>query len=172
MPLATPSAPESFLGWRAPSHRSQRVPPALVEPLTYSHRHRSGLCDRLGDLRVRIQNIRAAAQAHGRADQRLHPRQTTAQTELCEKAFEIASAMLSCANTVKNNELARKVTFTKTDLNRSRDTQAAGLCQNIRTEATANLAALATYAVTAADLTDSRKNRRLRSRLAKPPTRA
>ena len=62
--------------------------------------------------------------------------------------------MLSYANTVKNNELAGKVTFTKTDLNRSRDTETAGLCQNIRTEATANLAALATYAVTATDLTD------------------
>ena len=29
--------------------------------------------------------------------------------------------MLSYANTVKNNELAGKVTFTKTDLNRSRE---------------------------------------------------
>jgi len=77
--------------------------------------------------------------------------------------------VLSYANTVKNNELAGKVTFTKTDLNRSRETQAAGLCQNIRTEATANLAALATYAVTAADLTDlAQKIAAYESALAKP----
>jgi len=108
----------------------------------------------LGDLGVRMQNIRALAQIQAGKTDGITQDKARLKTAMCEKAFEIASAVLSYANTVKNSTLAGKVAVTKSDLLRSRDTETAGLCQNIRTEATANLAALADYAVTAADLTD------------------
>lgn len=108
----------------------------------------------LGDLGVRMQNIRTLGQIQAGKTDGITLDKQRLKTALCEKAFEIASAVKAYANTVKNSTLAAKVSVAKSDLLRSRDTETAGLCQNIRTEATANLAALANYAVTAADLTD------------------
>lgn len=107
-----------------------------------------------GDLGVRIQNIRTQAQIQAGKTDGITLDKERLKKVLCEKAFEIASAVTSYANTVKNNELIGKVAFTKSDLLRSRDTETGGLCQNIRAAATGNLPALADYAVTAADLTD------------------
>ena len=108
----------------------------------------------MGDLGVKIQYIQGQVQIQAGKTDGITLNKQNLKIALCDKAFEIASAVSSYAATVKNPTLAGKVNFTKSDLLRSRDTETAGLCQNIRTEATANLAALAAYAVTAADLTD------------------
>ncbi len=108
----------------------------------------------MGDLGVKIQYIQGQAQLQAGQTGGVTLNKQNLKTALCDKAFEIASAVSSYASTVKNSVLAGKVEFSKSDLLRSRDTETAGLCQNIRAAATENLAALANYAVTAADLTD------------------
>jgi len=108
----------------------------------------------LGDLGVRIQKIKANAEIQSGKTDGITLDKQRLKIALCDKAFEVASAVSSYASTVKNAELAGKVGFSKSELMRSRDTETATLCTNIRTAATANLAALADYAVTAADLTD------------------
>lgn len=108
----------------------------------------------MGDLGVKIQYIQAQAALQAGKTGGVTLNKQNLKAALGEKAFEIASAVSAYANTVKNSALAGKVEFSKSDLLRSRDTETAGLCQNIRAAATDHLAALASYAVTAADLTD------------------
>jgi len=108
----------------------------------------------LGDLGVKLEYIKAQAQIQAGKTDGVTQDKNTAKQALCDKAFEVGSSVGSYASTVKNGELAAKVNFTHSDLLRSRDIETAGLCQNIRTAATDNLAALSDYGVTAADLTD------------------
>jgi hypothetical protein len=108
----------------------------------------------LGDLGVRIKSIRTLAQSQAGKTDSITQGKGRLKTVMCERAFEIASAVLAYANTGKNITLAGKVKVSKSDLLRFRDTELIVLCQNTRTEATANLAALADHAVTTADLPD------------------
>ena len=108
----------------------------------------------LGDLGVKIAYIKQQAQIQAGKTDGITLDKNTAKKALCDKAFEISSAVGSYASTVKNGDLAAKVNFTHSDLQRSRDIETAGLCQNIRTAATDNLSALADYSVSAADLSD------------------
>lgn len=108
----------------------------------------------LGDLGVKMEYIKNQAQIQAGKTDGITQDKNTAKQALCDKAFEVGSAVGSYASTVKNGDLAAKVGFTHSDLLRSRDIETAGLCQNIRTAATDNLAALVDYGVTAADLTD------------------
>jgi len=68
-------------------------------------------------------------------------------------AVETAGAVSACARKVKNNDLAAKVNVSASDMIGGRDTIAADTARNVHTAATANLASLASYGVTAAKLT-------------------
>jgi hypothetical protein len=108
----------------------------------------------LGDLGVKIAYINQQAQIQAGRTDGLTQDKKAAKQAMCDKAFEISSAIGAYATTIKKADLAAKVDFTHSDLLRSRDVETAGLCQNIRTVASDNLAALVDYAITAADLTD------------------
>ena len=108
----------------------------------------------MGDLGVNIQYIEGQAQIQAGQTTGLTLDKVNAKKAMCDKAFEIASAVGSYAATIKNNEQAGKVDFTQSALLRSRDPETAGLCQNIRDAATGVLASLGDYKVVAADLTD------------------
>ncbi len=116
-----------------------------------------GFVTALGDAGVKVQTIQAQAQIQAGKITGLTMNKKELKTALCKKAFEIASAVSSYAATTKDSVLAEKVSFTLTELKETRDTEIIGVCQNIRDAATANLAKLADYAVTAADLTDLAK---------------
>ena len=123
----------------------------------------------MGDLGVKVAYIEAQALIQAGKTTGLTLNKTNAKKAMCDKAFEISSAVGSYASTVKNAELAAQVDFTYSDIARSRDIETAGLCENIRTLATNNLVQLADYAVTAADLTDlAKKIAAYKSALANP----
>lgn len=72
---------------------------------------------------------------------------------LCQQAADIAAVVYAYAITIGNNELAEEVNFSVSDLKRKRDDELAPTCQNIHDAANDNLAALATFGITAGMLT-------------------
>jgi hypothetical protein len=72
---------------------------------------------------------------------------------LIQAAYDLASVVFAYANKAKNETLKQTVNFSITDLDRLKDEFIVPVCANIKTAATANLAALADYGVTAANLT-------------------
>lgn len=77
----------------------------------------------------------------------------TMKQTLCQQAADIAAVVYAYATTTNNNELAEEVNFSVSDLIRLRDDQTAPTCKNIHDAANDNLAALATYGITAGMLT-------------------
>ena len=73
---------------------------------------------------------------------------------LIQAAYDIASVVFAYANKVKNETLKQSVNFSITDLERLKDEFIVPVCTNIKAAATAHLAALADYSVTAENLTD------------------
>jgi hypothetical protein len=77
---------------------------------------------------------------------------------LIQAAYDIASVVFAYANKAKNETLKQSVNFSITDLDRLKDEFIVPVCTNIKAAATANLAALADYGVTAAKLTALQTN--------------
>jgi hypothetical protein len=73
---------------------------------------------------------------------------------MAEAAATIALAVNAYAKKVKNNDLAAQTNVTASDMTGGRDTAAADTARNVHDVATANLANLAVYGVTAAKLAD------------------
>jgi hypothetical protein len=74
--------------------------------------------------------------------------------DMAAAAAVIALAVNAYAKKVKNNDLAAQSAVTASDMTSGRDTTAADTARNVHAAATANLANLAPYGVTAAKLTD------------------
>ena len=74
--------------------------------------------------------------------------------DMATAAAVIALAVNAYAKKVKNNDLAAQSAVTASDMTSGRDTAAADTARNVHAAATANLANLAPYGVTAAKLTD------------------
>ena len=103
---------------------------------------------------TRVSNIQTLAQnqsvdATGLAADKQQLRKTMAAT-----AATVALAVNAYAKKVKNNDLAAKSNITASDMTGGRDTTAADTARNVHAAATANLANLTPYGVTAAKLTD------------------
>jgi hypothetical protein len=77
---------------------------------------------------------------------------------LIQAAYDIASLVFAYANKAKNETLKQSVNFSITDLDRLKDEFIVPVCTNIKAAATANLASLADYGVTAAKLTALQTN--------------
>jgi len=73
---------------------------------------------------------------------------STVWESLVQKTLFLSNRIQSYANTTKNIELHAEVTFTVSDLKKSRDSHLIGICNIIIARANANLAALAPYSVT------------------------
>ena len=72
---------------------------------------------------------------------------------MAEAAATVALAVHSYAKKAKNNDLATRSNLPASKMTGGRDTQAADIARNIHADATANLANLADYGVTAPTLT-------------------
>ena len=75
------------------------------------------------------------------------------RTTLISQAIDVDRRTVAFATNVNNNVLLSQVNYTESDLKKSSDTKLVGICQVIRDSANANVAALATYGITAAILT-------------------
>lgn len=73
---------------------------------------------------------------------------------LTAKALFIVNRIRSYATVSSNNELFESVHFTQSSFDKSRDTEIVGIVDSIIAKANANVAALTTYGVTAALITD------------------
>jgi len=77
---------------------------------------------------------------------------------LCLNAFDIAAIVFAYASETNNLTLQQLVNFTFTDLEKTKDELLVPTCNNIKKAASDNLAALATYGITAATLTAFQNN--------------
>lgn len=82
----------------------------------------------------------------------------TLRAELVQSAYDLAAQVFAYANKQNNQTLKKQVDFSITDLERIKDELLVPTCNNIKTEATNNLTALADYQVTAATLTAFQKS--------------
>ncbi len=101
----------------------------------------------------RIQNIQTLSQSQSQATTGLAADKQQLREAMAAAAVEIAGAASACAKKVKNNDLAAKVNLSVSDIMGGRDTAAADTARNVHAAATANLANLGSYGVTAAKLT-------------------
>ncbi len=75
------------------------------------------------------------------------------RTSLITQTIDVGRRVVAYATYVNNNALLALVNYTESDLKRSSDSNLVSICQVVRDNANANVAALATYGVTAAIIT-------------------
>jgi hypothetical protein len=100
-----------------------------------------------------VQTIQTLSQSQSQPTTGLAQDKEQLRKAMAAAAVETAGAVSACARKVKNNDLAAKVNVSASDMIGGRDTIAADTARNVHTAATANLASLASYGVTAAKLT-------------------
>ena len=76
---------------------------------------------------------------------------------LVDAAYETAAALHACAVAGSNQELAKRVDFSRSDVAEGSDSRVVSRCQGIHSAATENLDSLADYGVTSAKLTALKK---------------
>lgn len=79
---------------------------------------------------------------------------TAKRNSMTEKTLFMINRLQSYANVVNNPELLESIKYTASDLKKSRDTDVIGICNTVVAKANANAAAIATYGVTAAMITE------------------
>lgn len=79
---------------------------------------------------------------------------TNKRNVMTEKTLFMANRLQSYANVTANVELLESVQYTASDMKKARDTDVVGICDTILAKANANAAAIVTYGVTAAMITD------------------
>ncbi|MDD3491065.1 MAG: carboxypeptidase-like regulatory domain-containing protein [Paludibacter sp.] len=79
---------------------------------------------------------------------------TAKRNSMTEKTLFMINRLQSYANVVNNPELLESIKYTASDLKKSRDTDVIGICNTVLAKANANAAAIATYGVTAAMITE------------------
>jgi hypothetical protein len=79
---------------------------------------------------------------------------TAKRDSMTEKTLFMINRLQSYANVVNNPELLESVKYSASDLKKSRDTDVIGICNTVLAKANANAAAIVTYGVTAAMITE------------------
>jgi hypothetical protein len=79
---------------------------------------------------------------------------TAKRAAMTEKTLFMENRLQSYANVVNNPELLESIKYSASDLKKARDTDVIGICNTVLTKATANAAAIVTYGVTAAMITE------------------
>ena len=79
---------------------------------------------------------------------------TAKRNSMTEKTLFMINRLQSYANVVNNPELLESIKYSASDLKKSRDTDVVGICNTVLAKANANAAAIATYGVTAAMITE------------------
>ncbi len=79
---------------------------------------------------------------------------TAKRNSMTEKTLFMINRLQSYANVVNNPELLESIKYTASDLKKSRDTDVVGICNTVLAKSNANAAAIVTYGVTAAMITE------------------
>ena len=79
---------------------------------------------------------------------------TAKRNSMTEKTLFMINRLQSYANVVNNPELLESIKYSASDLKKSRDTDVIGICNTVVAKANANAAAIVTYGVTAAMITE------------------
>ncbi len=79
---------------------------------------------------------------------------TAKRNSMTEKTLFMINRLQSYANVVNNPELLESIKYSASDLKKSRDTDVIGICNTVLAKANANAAAIVTYGVTAAMITE------------------
>lgn len=109
--------------------------------------------DGYADFGGRVSNIQNLAQSQSVDPTGLSADKDQLRRAMAEAATEVAGGVYAYAKKVKNNDLAAQTNVSVTTFMDGRDTLAATRALNVHAAATANLANLAPYGVTAAKLT-------------------
>jgi hypothetical protein len=109
--------------------------------------------DAYTDLKTHVTNIQVLSQNQEQDTTGITQDKLAARQAMCAAALPVANAVHAFAVKTKNNTLAATVNFSMSSLMGGRDVQSRDNCQNIYAAATANIASLASYGVTAAKLT-------------------
>jgi hypothetical protein len=104
-------------------------------------------------LKTHVTNIQTFSQSQTQDTSGIAQDKKQARLAMCSVALPIAKAVHAYALKSQNNTLAASVDFSMSDLMGGRDVQSRDNCQNISDIANTNLANLANYGVTAAQLT-------------------
>lgn len=79
---------------------------------------------------------------------------TAKRNSMTEKTLFMINRLQSYANVVNNPELLESIKYSASDLKKSRDTDVVGICNTVLAKSNANAAAIVTYGVTAAMITE------------------
>jgi len=110
--------------------------------------------DAYTEFETHVSNIQTLAQNQSVKATGLAADKQKLRKDMAAAAATIALAVNAYAKKVKNNDLAARTNFTASDMTGGRDTVAAETARKVHEAATANLANLASYGVTAAKLAD------------------
>jgi hypothetical protein len=100
-----------------------------------------------------VQTIQTLSQSQSQATTGLATDKEQLRQAMAGATVEVAGAVSAYARKAKNNDLAARVSVSASSIMTGRDTLAADTARNVHTAATANLANLGSYGVTAAKLT-------------------
>ena len=107
----------------------------------------------VNSLNAKITSIIATAQQEDLVTKGITIDKAEAKKTLCQLAADVAAPIIAYAAATKNNQLLKEVSFTYSDLFKTKDDQLAPRCKNISDAAQANLAALTPYGISAATVT-------------------
>ena len=107
----------------------------------------------VNSLNAKITSIIATAQQEDLVTKGITIDKAEAKKTLCQLAADVAAPIIAYAAANSNNQLLKEVSFTYSDLFKTKDDQLAPRCKNIHDAAQANLAALGTYGISAATVT-------------------
>jgi len=79
---------------------------------------------------------------------------TTKRNLMTDKTLFVINRLQSYANVTANSELLESVQYSASDLKKARDTDVVGICNTVLAKANANAAAIVSYGITAALITD------------------
>jgi hypothetical protein len=101
-----------------------------------------------------VDNIRATAQLEASVITGITTDKSQVKANLSVVAANLAAMIFAYASNVNNNVLKEQVNFTPSELKLLKDEKLIAACSNIRDAANANIASLADYGITAANITD------------------
>jgi hypothetical protein len=104
----------------------------------------------VNSLNAKITSIIATAQQEDLVTKGITIDKAEAKKTLCQLAADVAAPIIAYAAATKNNQLLKEVSFTYSDLFKTKDDQLAPRCKNIHDAAQTNLAALTPYGISAA----------------------
>ena len=107
----------------------------------------------VNSLNSKIASIIATAQQEDLITKGITIDKAEAKKTLCQLGADVAAPIIAYAAATKNNQLLKEVSFTYSDLFKTKDDQLAPRCKNIHDAAQTNLAALTAYGISAATVT-------------------